>query len=117
MATYSKHLLSESVDGMSIPIVATGTPGTSIHTAVTGTTDLDEIWLYVNNVTVSGVKLTIEYGDTTDPSDLIEQTIPGEAGLFCVIPGLLLQNGNVVSAFASVANAVNVHGYVNRITG
>jgi hypothetical protein len=33
-----------------------------------------------------------------------------------VVPGLPLHNGLVVKAFASVADKINVAGYVNKIT-
>jgi hypothetical protein len=33
-----------------------------------------------------------------------------------VCPGLLLQNGLVIKAFAAAANVVMINGYVNRIT-
>ncbi len=40
MATYSKVLLSGSTNGKQIKVAATATPGTTIHTAVTGTTSI-----------------------------------------------------------------------------
>ncbi len=39
MATFSKTKLSGSTDGKQIKVVATSTPGTTIHTGVSGTTD------------------------------------------------------------------------------
>lgn len=116
MATYSKQLLSGSTDGRGIKVVATSTPGTTIHTAVTGTDDLDEIFLYAVNSDTTARKLTIEFGNTTSPDDLIELTIQPESGLVLVIPGLLLQNASVVRAFAALTNVVIIHGYVHRIT-
>jgi hypothetical protein len=49
MATFSKVLLSGSTNGASVLVAATSTPGTTIHTAVSGTSSLDEIWLYADN--------------------------------------------------------------------
>ena len=116
MATYTKALLSGSTNGRGIKVVATATAGTTIHTAVAGTSDLDEIWLWcVNSDTVSR-KLTIEYGGVAAPDDLIEVTIPAENGLVLVIPGLVLQNELVIKAFAAAANVLLVSGFVNRIT-
>ena len=43
MATYSKVKLSESTSGKNVKVVATATAGTTIHTAVAGASDLDEI--------------------------------------------------------------------------
>ena len=116
MATYSKQLLSGGTNGKNIEVAATSSAGTTIHTAVSGTSDMDEIWLYACNTDSSDRKLTIEYGGATSPDELTEVTITAEAGWTLVVPGLLLQNGLVVKAFAAAANVVNVNGYVNRIT-
>lgn len=116
MATYGKQLLSGGTTGKNIKVVATASAGTTIHTAVSGTSDLDEIWLYAMNTDSEDRKLTIEYGGTTSPDDLIEQTITTEAGWTLIVPGLLLQNGLIVKAFAAAANVVVINGYVNRIT-
>lgn len=116
MATFSKQLLSGSTNGRGIKVAATATAGTLIHTAVTGTSAEDEIWLYAHNTSAASVKLTLEWGGTTSPDDHIEVSIPAEgAGLILVAPGILLQNGLVVRAFAATANVLNIFGYVNRI--
>jgi hypothetical protein len=116
VATYSKIKLSGSTNGRPIKVTQTATAGDTIHTAVTGTSDYDEIWLYAMNSDTSDRKLTIEWGGTTAPDDLIEVTIPAENGLVLVAPGLLLQNALVVKAFAAAANVITIHGFVNRIT-
>ena len=116
MASYSKQLLSGSTNGKAIKVAATATLGTTIHTAVTGTTDFDEIYLYAVNSSASAVKLTIEWGEASAPDGNIEYTVPAEDGLRLVVPGLLLQNSLVVTAFAGTTNVITIHGYVNRIT-
>jgi hypothetical protein len=116
MATYSKVKLSGGTTGKNIKVVPTATAGTTIHTAVAGTSDLDEVWLYACNTDSTDRKLTIEYGGATSPDDLTEVTIAAEAGWVLVCPGLLLQNGLVIKAFAAAANVVMINGYVNRIT-
>jgi len=115
MATYSKELLSGSTQGKGILVAATSTAGTTIHTAVSGTTDLDEIWLYAVNAHSADIKLTLEWGEATEPNGNIEITVPTEAGLMLLTPGLLLQNGLVVKAFAGTPNEIVIHGYVNKI--
>jgi len=115
MATFSKVLLSGSTQGKGIKVAATATAGTTIHTAVTGTTDMDEIWIYAVNSDTTARKLTIEWGEATAPDGNIELTIPAESGLVLVIPGLLLQNELIVKAFAASADVIVIHGYVNRI--
>ena len=115
MATFSKAKLSGSTDGKAILVAATATPGTTIHTAVSGTSNFDEVWLYAANNHTADVVLTIEYGGTTSPNDKIVQTIPASGGLILVLPGLVLQNSNVIKAFAGTASVVSIHGYVNQI--
>ena len=119
MATIAKTALSGSTDGRGVKVVATATAGTTIHTGSATATTYDEIWLYAINTDAADVKLTVEWGGTTSPDDLIEQTITTEGGLILVAPGLIIK-GNatplVVKAFAASANVVILHGYVNQIT-
>ena len=116
MATYAKQLLSGSTNGKGILVVATATAGTTIHTAVSGTSDLDELWVYAVNTHSADIKLTLEWGEATEPDGNIEQTVPSESGLMLLVPGLLLQNSLVLKAFAGTTNEIVIHGYVNRIT-
>lgn len=118
MASAVKRKLSGSTDGKAIKVAASSTPGTTIHTAVAGTTagTFDEIWLWAFNSSSSNVLLTIEFGGTTDPDNLVEVTIESQAGLTPVIPGLILQNEMVVTAFAASANVITLIGFVNSIT-
>ncbi len=115
MAVFEKVLLSGSTNGRLIKVAATSTAGTLIHTAVTGTTDIDEIHLYAVNSSGASVKITLEYGGVASPDDLIEETIPAESGLYLTLPGLVLQNALVVRCFAATADVVMIGGYVNRI--
>ena len=98
--------------GRNILVVPTATPGTLIHTA--HATLKDKIWLYAYNSHTVAVKLTIEFGGMSAPTDLVEVTVPKGAGLFFVVPGYLLSNSLVVRAFAAVANVVTISGYVER---
>jgi hypothetical protein len=116
MSTFAKVILSGSTNGKGIKVVATATTGTTIHTAVTGTSSWDEIWLYCFNSDTQRGKLTIEWGETTVPNGNIINYVEANNGLMLVVPGLVLQNSLVVTAFASVANKMVIHGFVNRIT-
>jgi hypothetical protein len=113
-----KRKLSESTNGKPIKVVQTATAGDSIHTAVAGTTagTFDEIWLWAYNGHTADVVLTIEFGGATVPDQNIVVTIPFKSGLVPVVPGLILQNGMVVKAFASVTNVVTLMGFVNAMT-
>ena len=119
MATFSKIALSGSTDGKMIKVAATATAGTTIHTGSTTATTFDEVWLYAVNSDTTARKLTIEWGGTASPDDLIEFTVPAEDGLYLMVPGLVIK-GNatalVVRAFCATANVVSIAGYVNRIT-
>ena len=77
MTTIVKTVLSGSTNGRGIKVVATSSAGTTIHTA--HSTSEDEIWLYAQNTDSTDRKLTIEYGGTTSPDDLIE--IIGQPGV------------------------------------
>jgi hypothetical protein len=117
MATFSKVKLSSSTSGRGIKVVATATAGTALHTAVAGANDIDEIWIYALNTHTADVTLTLEWGGVTAVSDTIGPvTIPAYGGLILVAPGLILNGGLALAAFASVANVIAIWGYVNRIT-
>ena len=122
MATFTKLVLQPAGStgtGLGIKVAATSGTGTAIHTASSTSTTVDEIWLYAVNTSGSSVKLTVQWGETTDPDGFIELTVLPEAGLVTVVPGLVLQGNataKVVRAFAATANVVVVHGFVNRIT-
>jgi len=115
MATIAKILLSDSTSGTGILVVPTGTAGQDIHTAVSGSSDIDEIWLWASNIHTSAVVLTLEWGDVTSPDDLFKTVIqPNETVL--VAPGWILNGGIGVAAFASVDDVISIIGYVNRIS-
>lgn len=118
MASFLKRKLSGSTDGKPIKIAATGTTGTTIHTAVAGTTagTFDEIWLWAYNGHTSAVQLTVEFGGVSVPDQNIVVSIAAKSGLTPIVPGLILQNGAVVTAFAGTTNVVTLSGFVNSMT-
>lgn len=118
MASYSKRLLSGSTNGQPIKVAATSIgSGTTIHTAVSGTSSIDEIYLWVTNTDTSARTLTIGWGGTTDPDSLLLKavSIPPSSTPLAVATGILLQNGLIVTAAASSANVLLISGFVNRI--
>lgn len=118
MATFSKQLLSGSTNGRAVIVAATATPGTLIHTAIAGTSSFDEIYLYATNATGTAATLTLEYGGVLDPGDHACKalSIPANSPPIPILMGLLLQNGLVLRAFSGTASAINLTGFVNRIT-
>lgn len=115
--TYSKQILSGSTNGKPIPVAATATPGTLIHTALASTAFGDEIWLWVANVTAAAATLTVEWGGVTDPGNHLCKgvSIPANSEPTLIAAGIVLQNGLIVRAFSDTASALNIFGYVNRI--
>ena len=118
MATYSRLLLSGSTNGRAIPVAATATPGTAIHTAVAGTSAFDELYLWASNVTGATATLTVEWGGVTDPGDHMTKaySISPNSGPVPIATGQVLNNGMLVKAFGGTASAINITGYVNRIS-
>jgi hypothetical protein len=116
MATYTKVLLSGSTSGTPTTVVQTTGTGDLIHTAIAGTSSLDEIWLYANNISTSPVLLTIQYGGTTSPQYVKPITLAPQAGDVLIIAGLLLQDTLLVRAIAATASVITISGYVNRIS-
>lgn len=119
MATFTKIPLSGSTDGRGIHIDDAATPGKTIHTGSATATTVDEVWLYATNYDTAARKLTIEWGGATAGGDIIELIVQPESGLVLVVPGLILK-GNatplVIAAFAATSSAINIFGFVNRIT-
>jgi hypothetical protein len=114
MSTISKQLLSGSTNGMPISLTTDSTSSAvTIHTAVSGTTDIDEVWIWATNIHTGSITLTLEVG-TTDEDQHIRAVInPDETVLVC--PGLAIQNAKVIKGFSTTANKCNVFGYVNRM--
>ncbi len=93
-----------------VSVSATGSPGTLVHTAVSGTDDLDLIELTLFNTdTSANVTATVEVGSTQ-----IAQTVTRGSSL--TLPLVAANNGVVLRAFCSSATALVITGRVFRIT-
>ena len=117
MATFTKAHLSGAADGLAVKVAATSSTGTTIHTAVSGTTagSFSEVFLWATNTSTAAVQLTIEWGTTTAADGNIIVTVPPKEGLMAVVPGLILHNSKVVTAFAAQADVILLAGYANEI--
>jgi hypothetical protein len=118
VATFSPMLLSGSTSGRPIKVAATAIgSGTTIHTAVSGATGFDEITLYVTNTDTAARTLTLGWGGTTDPDDLVSKavSVPASSGPIPVVTRLRLNGGLVVRAAADSANLLHITGSVDRI--
>lgn len=111
----SKHLLSGSTDGKGIKIAATSSPGDTVHTAVSGSSEIDWIYLQAVNEDVDEIEVVVEWGGTTDVDNSITVTLLQESGLQPLMPDRLgLNNGLLVKVYAAVTNKVVVYGDVTR---
>ena len=117
MTTFSRLLLSGSTSGREIPVVATATTGTLLHTSVAGSTAFDEVYLWASNVTGASATLTVEWGGTTDPGDHMVKaySIPANSAPIPIATGQVMNGGLVIRAFSGTASAINISGFVNRI--
>ncbi len=118
MATYSRLLLSGSTSGKPIPITGVSSAtATVIHTAVATSTSFDEIYAWAENVTAASQTITLQFGGSTDPGDLLVKgyTIPPNSPPIPIATGQVLNGGLVFTGFSSVSTAINVVGFVNRI--
>ena len=124
--TFQKIHLSASVSGQPIHITGSASgSATKIHTAVSGAVNMDEIWLYANNTHTAEIVLTLCWGDSGTGSNPtggegvkahLATALSASAGSYLVAPGLLLNGGHTLHAFAATVDKVNVVGYVNRIS-
>lgn len=117
MATFTKRKLESSTDGLAIKVTGTASgSANTVHTAVSGTSNMDEVWIYATNTSAAATELTIEWGTAVAADGNIRLTIASRSGLVLVVPGLVLQNSMVVKAFAGTGSVILLTGYVNRIT-
>lgn len=111
MTTFTALPLSASAFGRPVPLGAGSTP---LHTAPA--LGVDEIYLVVNNVTAAVANLTVEFGGVTVADQVTASLpIPANSTGILVVQGQRIGGGLTVSAFSSVAAALNVTGWVNRI--
>lgn len=113
----AKIPLTGSTNGLPVKVAATAiASGTTIHTAQSGTSFIDEVWLWASNTDSSARTITVGHGGVTDPDNLTLKTVslPANSGPICISPGLPLQNSLIVKIAASTANVVTISGYVIR---
>tara|TARA_R100001143_G_C3239932_1_gene78652 strand:- start:107 stop:457 length:351 start_codon:yes stop_codon:yes gene_type:complete len=114
MATISKQPISGAANGLGVKVAATGSAGTTIHTAVAGGVDWDEVWLYATNTNTTAETLVLQWGGTTAIDNEIRAVIQASETVL-VSPGLILRNGLVIKAYSTTANKVTIHGFVNQL--
>lgn len=104
----TKEFFSAGANGAPIPVVATGSPGTLIHTA--HATAKDEIWLLISNPTPGDIIASVEKGGVSPSSEF---NIPARSTVR-VLPGVPLSNSLTVNVYGASVGLV-ADGWVNRI--
>ncbi len=85
---------------------------TLIHTAVTGTTYKDELWINVTNTEVSNVQIALFFGEE-EVSDYY--TVASRDSKRVVVAGEVLNNSKLIYMRAITSpDSIKVTGYVNR---
>lgn len=118
MATYSIEKLSGSTDGRGIKVTGTSSGAAdTIHTATSGSGDIDLVTLWAVNQDADGETrtLTLCWGGTTSPDDLITLPVPCKVGLIPLCERMPILNSLVVKAYADEANDVVIFGRVERV--
>lgn len=113
MSAYSRGFLSAAANGNLIQITPTATPGTTVHTAVASTSQIDEVWLYATNTSASSVDVTVEWGGTGIANNIII-TVPAKTTMPLIEAGNI-NNSQIIGVFAGTTNVVNVYGYVDQV--
>lgn len=110
--------LSGSTDGRPIKIVATASPGTTVHTASSDVTEVDAVYLWAANTSATAATLTIQWGGTTDPDDAHPKgySLAAEGIPTMIAAGAVLRNALVIKAYSGTANVITLTGYVLRAT-
>lgn len=116
---FSHEVLTGSTNGLGVTIAAIVTPGTTIHTAIAGTTsrDLVELWAINNDADGETRTLTVEWGAVVATSGWVV-SVPCKVGPVLITPpgGLPIRNAGVIAAYADEASDIIIFGTVHRIT-
>ena len=116
MPTYTKVPLSVAISGQQIAVTGTTLAQSMTIQTPASATVLDEVWLYATNIGSTNVELVLTWAHTGTSAQMFA-TIPYKAGRSLIIDGKLLSGtANSVKAYAASGNAINIDGFVNRIT-
>lgn len=112
---FAKQFLSGTTSGEAIVLTATAIGSAqTIHTATSTTNEMDEVFIYLNNINASAVTAYLLWGGTT-VSYLKRYELAAGGGDFLAVAGCPLGGGLIVKAYADVANAITLTGYIHRM--
>ena len=110
-----KIALSGSTDGK---MIQGNGDNLTLHTASSDPDHIDEVWIWACNIYTSDFECTIGWGRWGWTASNSNFTVPTEAGLYLLVPGLLLKGNagtpKIVNCATDNADRINFAGYVNR---
>ncbi len=104
---------SESTSGTPILLAEVATPGDLLHTAVAGSSSVDECYFYAYNDDTVERDITYQLGGVA-AKDSVTRTIQPKSGETLEIPGHRYNGGVSLRAFGSVTNKIAVSMTINR---
>ena len=117
MPIFSSQILSGSTGGGAIAVIATASPGTTLHSVATGANIFEDVYLDAYSQATTDRILTTELGGTAT-TFRSEHLIPAQGGPIRVMAGHRFQSATtlVIRAFATVTGGLLIGGAVNRAT-
>lgn len=115
MAIMTAIPLSSSSGGRPVPIIATSSPGTTIHTLSTATGVVEEVYLDIYNITATGATLQLEAGSTATLG-IISIFFNGNSMQRVLAGARYLAATGAISAYATATNVFQALGGVNKAT-
>jgi len=109
--------LSGSTNGATMTVNTTSAISPMIvHTTGPGVYNWDDIWIWAANTDTVSRTISLYFGAHSSIGDQVvgSYDLPPGGAPVLICPGLFLQNSGVVEAYASIANKINLTGYVNR---
>lgn len=111
---YSINFLSASLSGEPIPLMATGSPGTIIHTSIAGSAQMDEIFLYANNTGNQFYPLVLQVACTSG-SHAMTMMMATQDSPQLVLQGWPVNQSATVRGYSpSGSGLMIIGGYVQR---
>lgn len=111
--------LNASTEGLPIEVSATAGGATTIHTMVTGTANVDRLFVWAGNTSTADITLIFEWGAS---ADRLKEVVPAKVASFPVLTGQPVWgrsgsvSATVIKAHASTSAVIKLLGYVNRVT-
>ncbi len=88
----------------------------TVHTAGPGIYNWDDVWIWAANTDTVSRTISLYFGAHSSIGDQVvgNYDLPPGGAPVLICPGLFIQNSGVIEAYASIADKINLTGYVNR---